>query len=247
MTGILQEALVGWVKMPLSGLHLFNRPVYSHIINEATSKGFGLNLKRSFSSLPSIAWKRSLVEAWNLFIFASFFAVLFNAFYSDGIPLKTELPKNYDFHELLNKTPKSSGYAGWKTTSSKSIRTSTAPKLLTLDQILRINLVGAKSRFDQKSSVFLDARSPEEYAEGHIPGALEFYADDFEKFAPLVLPQLKDKRQELIAYCHGSSCELSLHLANALVAQGYTNVKVFFGGWPEWKKANYPINTGDQP
>jgi rhodanese-related sulfurtransferase len=247
MTGILQEASVLWAKMPLSGLRPFNGPVYSHIIDEASLKGFGLNLKRSFSSLSAVPWKQSFREAWNLFVFASFFAVLFNAFYSDGIPLKTELPKNYDFHELLNKNSKSSGYAGWKTSSSKSIQTSTTPKPLNLDQILRVNLVGAKSRFDQKNSVFLDARSPEEYAEGHIPGALEFYADDFEKFAPLVLPQLKDKNQELIAYCHGSTCELSLHLANALMAQGYTNVKVFFGGWPEWKKANYPINTGDQP
>src|ERR1017187_6608364 len=142
--------------MPLSDLHLFNRPVYSHIIDEATSKGLGLNLKRTFSSLTSIAWKQSFREAWNLFVFASFFAVLFNTFYSDGIPLKVEPPKNYDFHELLNKNPKSSGYAGWKTTSSKSTQNAVASKPLTLDQILRVNLVGAKSRFDQKSSVFLD-------------------------------------------------------------------------------------------
>jgi len=247
MTGILQEGLVGWVKMPLSGLHLFNRPVYSHIIDEASSKGFGLNLKTPFSSLASVPWKQSFRQAWDLFVFASFFAVLFNAFYSDGIPLKAELPKNYHLQDLLKKTQPISGYPGWKTVSSKPTPVSVTPAELTLDQMPRLSLVGAKSRFDNKSAVFLDARSPEEYAEGHIPGALEFYADDFEKFAPLVLPQLKDKSQELIAYCHGSSCELSLHLANALMAQGYTNVKVFFGGWPEWKKANYPINTGDQP
>lgn len=184
-------------------------------------------------------------EAWGLFVFAAFFAVLFNTFYSDGIPLKAELPKNYHLQDLLKKKQTFIGYAGWKTASSKSA--STAPADLALGQMPRLSLVGAKNRFDQKNAVFLDARSPEEYAEGHIPGALEFYADDFEKFAPVVLPQLKDKNQELIAYCHGSSCELSLHLANALMDQGYTNVKVFFGGWPEWKKANYPITTGDQP
>jgi rhodanese-related sulfurtransferase len=206
-----------------------------------------LNLKKSSSNFTSIPWKQSLGEAWNLFVFAAFFAVLFNTFYSDGIPLKVEQAKNYHLQDLLKKKQTSTGYAGWKTSSSKSAPASEISTNLALDQMPRLSLVGAKNRFDQKSAVFLDARSPEEYAEGHIPGALEFYADDFEKFAPLVLPQLKDKNQELIAYCHGSSCELSLHLANALMDQGYTNVKVFFGGWPEWKKANYPITTGGQP
>ena len=206
-----------------------------------------MNLKPPFSSLSSIPWKRSLGEAWGLFVFASFFAVLFNAFYADGIPLKIELPKNYHLQDLLRKKSPISGYTGWKTTSSPSASTASVPADLALDQIPRLSLVGAKNRFDQKSALFLDARSPEEYAQGHIPGALEFYADDFDKYAPQVLPQLRDKNQELIAYCHGSTCELSLHLAKALMEQGFTNVKVFFGGWPEWKKANYPITTGDQP
>jgi rhodanese-related sulfurtransferase len=76
---------------------------------------------------------------------------------------------------------------------------------------------------------------------------LDFYADDFEKMAPQVLPQLPDKSREIVAYCHGTSCDLSIHLAQKLAEQGYTDVKVFFGGWPEWKKAGYPINTGAQP
>lgn len=203
-----------------------------------------MNLK-SLLNLGAVPWKQSLREAWGLFVFAAFFAVLFNAFYAEGISLKVELPKNHHLQDLLKNNP--AAPPGWKNTAGNPSKTTSAPAHLELDQIPRLSLVGAKSRFDQKSAVFLDARSPEEYAQGHIPGALDFYADDFEKFAPQVLPQLKDKRQELIAYCHGSSCELSLELGKALMEQGYTNVKVFFGGWPEWKKANYPINTGEQP
>ena len=203
-----------------------------------------MNFKPPFLNLASVPWKQSLGEARSLFIFASFFAVLFNTFYADGISLKVEPKKNYHLQDLLKNNPRSSDYKGWKTASPPS---SSAPAELTLDQIPRLSLVGAKNRFDQKSAIFLDARSPEEYAQGHIPGALEFSANDFEKFAPQILPQLKDKHQELITYCHGSSCDLSLQLANNLLQQGYTNVKVFFGGWPEWKKADYPINTGDQP
>jgi len=205
-----------------------------------------LNLKPILTNLSSVPWKQTLQEAWGLFVFAAFFAVIFNAFYAEGIPLKVSAPANHHLQDLLKNNI--STYPGWKTTASKTTAAAAAtPIHLESDQIPRLSLVGAKNRFDQKSAVFLDARSAEEYAQGHIPGALEFYADDFEKFAPIVLPQLKDKHQELIAYCHGSSCDLSIELAKALTNQGYTNVKVFFGGWPEWKKANYPINTGDQP
>jgi len=204
-----------------------------------------LNFKPSFLNLRNVAWKQSLREAWCLFVFTAFFAVLFNTFYADGISLKVELPKSHHLQDLLKNNTLS--YKGWKSASAKPSQASTNPVNLELDQIPRLSLVGAKSRFNQKNALFLDARNAEEYAEGHIPGALAFSANDFDKLAPQILPQLKDKHQELITYCHGSSCDLSLQLANNLMQQGYTNVKVFFGGLPEWKKANYPIKTGDQP
>jgi len=193
-----------------------------------------------------LSWGPALRESWGLFVFAAFFAVLFNAFYPYGIALKVEAPKSHHLQEFL-KSIKAPAYPGWKKAASTPSRTPPQADDLSLDQMPRINLVGAKNRFDLKSAVFLDARSPDEYKEGHIPGALNYYADDLDQFAPLVLPQLKDKNQELVAYCHGSSCELSLVLARALINLGYTNVKVFFGGWPEWKKAGYPIQAGDQP
>lgn len=87
----------------------------------------------------------------------------------------------------------------------------------------------------------------DEYKNGHIPGALNFYADEFDKYAPQVMPKLLDKNQEIITYCHGTSCDLSIELAQNLMDAGYTNVKVFFGGWPQWKKAGYPTKRGENP
>src|SRR5258708_28363470 len=86
--------------------------------------------------------------------------------------------------------------------------------------IPRLSLVGIKNRFDHQNAVFLDAREPEKYQEGHIPGALNFSAMEMDKFAPLVMPQLTDKKQEIIAYCNGGDCTLSLELAKTLVDQG---------------------------
>ncbi len=219
---------------PLLGLSL------EHFLEER-------RLKRILSLLnpQSIPWQQAWTEAWKLFVFSAFFAVLFNAFYPYGISLKVEAPKSHHLQDLL-KTLKPSSYSGWKTGAASKAPVIDTEKL-ELNDMPRVDLTGAKNRFDHQSAVFLDARSPDEYKEGHIPGALEFYSEDMDKYAPLVMPQLKDKGQEIITYCHGSSCDLSVRLAKTLIQQGYTNVKVFFGGWPEWKKASYPIQKGDQP
>jgi rhodanese-related sulfurtransferase len=187
-------------------------------------------------------------EAWNLFLFSTAFGILFNLFYSNGIELKYVPPKSLHLQEILKSPQSQPAYTGWNTpASSPHIQSPSVQPAPAQDTLPRLSLSGAKDRFDRKSSIFLDARSPDEYKEGHIPGALSFYADQFDEIAPQILPQLTDKTKEIIAYCHGSSCDLSIHLAQKLIEQGYTNVKVFFGGWPEWKKAGYPINTGSNP
>jgi rhodanese-related sulfurtransferase len=112
---------------------------------------------------------------------------------------------------------------------------------------MRISLSGAKDRFDKKASVFLDARKPEEYQEGHISGAMNFYGNELDQFAPGIIPLLTDKNQEIIVYCHGGDCDLSLLVARSLIETGYKRVEIFAGGWPEWKKAGYPVTQGGKP
>jgi rhodanese-related sulfurtransferase len=192
----------------------------------------------------SILLKPILADAWAIFLFSSVFALLFNLFYTEGIELKVQPPKKLHLQEILKSNPSAGGYPGWAAPAAAPKAGAPTPAE---DNLPRLSLSGAKDRFDRKASIFLDARPPEEYKEGHIPGALSFYADDFEKTAPQVLPLLTDKTKEIVAYCHGTSCDLSIHLAQKLAEQGYSNVKVFFGGWPEWKKAGYPITQGDQP
>ncbi|HET9870115.1 MAG TPA: rhodanese-like domain-containing protein [bacterium] len=194
-------------------------------------------------SAKPFAFRATLLEAGGIFLFSAVFGVLFDLFYTEGIELKVEPPKPVHLQEILKSRP--AAYAGWgKPAAAPSPSPSPAPGA---DGLPRLSLIGAKDRFDRKAAVFLDARSPEEYREGHIPGALDFYADDFEKMAPQVLPQLPNKDREIVAYCHGTSCDLSIHLAEKLAEQGYTHVDIFFGGWPEWKKAGYPIRQGNEP
>ena len=88
----------------------------------------------------------------------------------------------------------------------------------------------AKALMDSESGyVIIDARTQEEYDEGHIPGAIlipEYeIADRAEK-------ELPDKDQLILVYCR--SGRRSKIAAEELVKLGYTNVKEF-GGIIDWK------------
>ena len=51
----------------------------------------------------------------------------------------------------------------------------------------------------------------------------------------------------IIAYCGGGTCEISMGVADALIARGHRKVLVFMGGFPEWEAAGYPVVRGEGP
>ena len=88
----------------------------------------------------------------------------------------------------------------------------------------------AKALMDSESGyIIIDARTQEEYDQGHIPGAIlipEYeIADRAEK-------ELPDKDQLILVYCR--SGRRSKIAAKELVKLGYTNVKEF-GGIIDWE------------
>ena len=88
----------------------------------------------------------------------------------------------------------------------------------------------AKALMDSESGyIIIDARTQEEYDDGHIPGAIlipEYeIADRAEK-------ELPDKDQLILVYCR--SGRRSKIAAEELVKLGYTNVKEF-GGIIDWE------------
>ena len=102
-----------------------------------------------------------------------------------------------------------------------------------------ISLVEAKRVFDENSAVFIDSRSEDEFALGHIPGAVNIPWDEYETGHSDLLDRVPDA-MPVITYC-GGGCESSIELAEALLHMEYKEVKVFLNGWPSWVKANYPI------
>ena len=88
--------------------------------------------------------------------------------------------------------------------------------------------------------VMVDSRPAGRYHQAHIPTSVSLPFDAMDKLdkegkvSPL-LPQ--DKDTLLVFYCGGITCHLSPSAAKLAVKQGYTNVKVYSGGDPDWAKA----------
>ena len=82
---------------------------------------------------------------------------------------------------------------------------------------------------EEKSYIILDVRRPDEYAEGHIPGAINV---PNEEIGAADIPELPDKAQLILVYCR--SGRRSKEAAEKLVGLGYTNI-VEFGGILDWK------------
>lgn len=97
----------------------------------------------------------------------------------------------------------------------------------------------AKKLFDMKGAIFIDARQEEAFMKGHIPGAINMYANSFNQYVPQLV-QIPVDRQ-IVIYCNGGSCDLSHDLADQILAIGlHKKVVVYTGGVDEWKAKNYP-------
>lgn len=83
----------------------------------------------------------------------------------------------------------------------------------------------------------LDVRPPEEYAAGHVPGALNIPVRELEKRVT-ELP----KRREIVAYCRGSYCVMSYD-AVALLRRKGLRARRLEDGMPEWRLGGFPVAT----
>ena len=108
-----------------------------------------------------------------------------------------------------------------------------AVKEITTDQ--------AKMLFDRKKGFWIDARSADLYAKGHIPRAINIFPEELRRHIN-DLPA-SDLNTLIVVYCNGGLCELSHELANNLVAMGFTRVVVYTGGEAEWRERGYPLVT----
>ena len=80
----------------------------------------------------------------------------------------------------------------------------------------------------------LDVRPPEEFAAGHVPGAVNVPIHELEKR----LSELP-KRKEVVAYCRGPYCLMSYDAVQLLRQKGF-KARRLKDGLPEWRRAGLP-------
>ncbi|MDT8271563.1 MAG: rhodanese-like domain-containing protein [Desulfomonilia bacterium] len=107
-----------------------------------------------------------------------------------------------------------------------------------------IPLDEAIQAFRQGDVVFLDARTPREYAQGHIKGARLLPFDEVEEY---VIEATQDLSVEtlIVTYCDGEACMLSHDLALYLRGFGFEHVRVLVNGWFLWLEQGMPVEKAD--
>jgi rhodanese-related sulfurtransferase/DNA-binding MarR family transcriptional regulator len=86
--------------------------------------------------------------------------------------------------------------------------------------------------------VVLDVRPAEEYAAGHIPGALSIPVEELADR----IAELPDGT-EVVAYCRGAYCVLAYDAVRLLHDRGRKAVRLI-DGMLEWRLAELPVETG---
>ncbi|PLX85424.1 MAG: rhodanese-like domain-containing protein [Desulfuromonas sp.] len=94
-------------------------------------------------------------------------------------------------------------------------------------------------------ALLIDARHQDDYRKAHIAGAVSLPLGTItEQLASFQAQVAKDRT--LVAYCNGFGCPDSFDLGIILLKNGFQDVLVFEGGFPEWRDAGLPIEGEGQ-
>ena len=105
------------------------------------------------------------------------------------------------------------------------------------EEIDEISTIEAHERLESSMPpLFVDVREPDEWEEGHIPGALYTGRGRLEQRIEGLVP---DKGRALAVYCSGGS--RSAFAAKALGELGYTDVVNIAGGFTDWKRNGFEV------
>lgn len=83
----------------------------------------------------------------------------------------------------------------------------------------------------------LDVRPPEEFAAGHVPGAVNIPLSKLEQYIKDLKPE-----HEIVAYCRGPHCVLAFDAVARLREKGL-KARRLEDGYPEWKTDGLPVET----
>jgi DNA-binding transcriptional ArsR family regulator/rhodanese-related sulfurtransferase len=135
---------------------------------------------------------------------------------------------------------------------SRVIRVVAEQRLAELERIVRehfgdrsgaelVPMAELLKRARSKEVVILDTRPANEYAAGHITGAISVPIDELQRR----LQQLS-KGKEYVAYCRGAYCVYADRAVELLRGHG-RRARRMRDGFPEWRAAGFPVARGREP
>lgn len=105
-----------------------------------------------------------------------------------------------------------------------------------------ITISDLKTAMATKQVVLLDANGTESWQKGHIPGAIDFSAN--QQNLASVMP--KDKDVLVVAYCANPQCPAYRAAATEAKKLGYTNIKHLTAGIMGWRDAGEKTEPGSK-
>jgi rhodanese-related sulfurtransferase len=120
-----------------------------------------------------------------------------------------------------------------------------APQFLRLvseakSRVKETNVADVKRRREAgEKFILVDVREDNEWANGHLPGAVHLGKGIIERDIEQRVP---DTNAKVILYCGGGF--RSALVADNLQKMGYTNVESMDGGWKGWLDAGLPTEKG---
>ena len=107
-------------------------------------------------------------------------------------------------------------------------------------RVKETNVADVKRRMDGgEKFVLVDVREDNEWANGHLPGAVHMGRGIIERDIETAVP---DTGTKMILYCGGGF--RSALVADNLQKMGYTKVESMDGGWKGWVSAGLPTAKG---
>jgi rhodanese-related sulfurtransferase len=127
----------------------------------------------------------------------------------------------------------------WDT--SQGVVTAIKKNDVVMEELEIDDITHAKTLYDTGNVLFVDARSIEDYYDGHIKNAVSLPVGQYDDHIDAFL-ELYDLDHPIVTYCSGRTCEDSHHLAQLLMERGYMNISVMIDGFPGWEAGGYPVD-----
>lgn len=128
--------------------------------------------------------------------------------------------------------PDGISFSGKSSDSSSQTQAEEGPAEISVDEAVR--------KFKAGNTLFIDSRSADDYAAGHIQGAVNLPDHEFDSFIDEFLSKTVPET-EIVTYCDGPHCSLCEDLAGKLFMAGFGHIFYIKNGLTLWREGGHPL------